>query len=469
MIKADNDRWLTAEGGGGVNADPNRGPAGIALVADRTDADITQYGNGWQSFEVIHNDDQTVSLRLGQWYVTAEGGGGGSVSTDRTENGPWQRFTMETIAGSAQFLCSDGVHFLKVRMDLQRPVVDATGTLSGMRFRIEGSVPGNLSAPPTRDEIIDVGITFQGLVYNTKQFGRLPSFEACLPWLTPEDRQVVYAAKKASTRGGRTPNGDTHALLTIPDGPPLYDESNQAYSADRFPALDWTAGNSTIESKTTDLIREVIGNGFNRILLYLGGDGDGDHYKIAFKQLELLAANEDYRTTLYKYCIVIPGWDGVFYGWPLEQIMNFGIRFRQLFSDGHLGLHYSTGHIPVGEGGDDYKPRPAGQDPQKNPGRMADYDVLIGEYDNNLHQDSTWQILNRLEEDYRRPSDQPGVDDPNRVYYLSTPNPRGRWGHCAMEYGEYEAVRCGEDFDGMVKHVNENREYMYSMNVRFPG
>jgi hypothetical protein len=220
----------------------------------------------------------------------------------------------------------------------------------------------------------------------------------------------------------------------------------------------------------TALIREVLTSGFGKTLLYLGGDGGGDAYKIAFTQLELLHANEDFRTMLYKYCVVIPGWDGVFYGWPLEQIMNFGARFRELFPDGHLGLHYSTGHIPVGEGGDDYKPRPSADwDIHKNPGRMADYDVLIGEFDDNLHQDSTWQILNRLEIDYRRPPDQPAADDPNRVFYLGVPSARGRWGHCAMEYGEYEAVRCGTAFEGMVKHVEANREYMYSMNAKFPG
>ena len=157
------------------------------------------------------------------------------------------------------------------------------------------------------------------------------------------------------------------------------------------------------------------------------------------------------------------------YGWTPEQIIQWGLRFRELFPAGHLGLHYSTGHIPVGEGGDDYKPRLAGQDPLVNPGRMADYDLLIGEYDDNLHQDSCWQILNRLEADYLRPADQPADDDPNRTYYLGTPNARGRWGHCAMEFGEYEAVRCGANFDGMVAHVNANRAYLRSMNVGFTG
>jgi len=320
-----------------------------------------------------------------------------------------------------------------------------------------------LPAPPSRDELIGVNITFQGLVVDTTQFGKLPWFEAALPWLTPQDRQAVYAAKHQA--------GDTHCIVFLPSGPALYDEANQAYSADKFGPLDWTAGNTTIDPKFTDLIQEVIKEGF-RILLYLGGDGDGDHYKVAFTQLDLLYNNLDYRFTLYKYCAVVPGWDGVFYGWPLEQVMIFGQRFRQLFPDGTLALHYSTGHIPVGEGGDDYKPRAAGQDIQVNPGRMADYDLLLGEYggtDYNIHMDSTWQILNRLEKDYIRPPDQPAGDDPDRRYYLNVPNPRGPWGHCAMEYNLYAAVRCGTDFAGMVAKTQANRAYLKSMGVKHVG
>jgi hypothetical protein len=294
-------------------------------------------------------------------------------------------------------------------------------------------------------------LTFQGLIFDTAQFGRLPGFEACLPWLTPADRQVVYAAKRAV--------GDTHCIITIPDGPPLYDEPGQAYSADKFGPLDWTAGNTTIDPQLPALIREVLAAGFSKILLYLGGDGGGDAYQIAYTQLDLLYANEDYATTLYRYCVVLPGWDGVFYGWPLERVQPWAAKFRLYWPDGYLGLHYSTGHIPLGEGGSDFKPG----------GRMQDFDLLVGEYDDQLHQDSTWQILNRLEAHYQRPSDQPAGDDPDRRYYLNEPSPRGRWGHFAMEFGEYEAVRCGDNFAGMVAHVNQNRAYMRSMGVAYVG
>jgi hypothetical protein len=136
-IRTDEGLWLTAELGGGINGDPARGDARPdALVADRTDADIARFGTAWQECTMVANDDRTVSLQFGDWFVTAEGGGGGPVSTDRDVNGPWQRFTMQTTDGATQFLCFDGAHYLKVRADLPRPVVDATGTAEGTRFRL---------------------------------------------------------------------------------------------------------------------------------------------------------------------------------------------------------------------------------------------------------------------------------------------------------------------------------------------
>lgn len=310
---------------------------------------------------------------------------------------------------------------------------------------------GPLPPRPTRTALIQPRLTFQGLLYPTTQFGMLPGFEACLPWLTPADRQVVYAAKHAA--------GDTHCIITIPDGVPLYDEPNQAYSPDKFGPLDWTSGNTRIGPELPALIREVIAAGFPQILLYLGGDGGGDAYTIAYTQVDLLHANEDFRENLYQFCVILPGWDGVFYGWPLEQVQPWSDKIRALWPDAVVGLHYSTGHIPLGEGGSDFQPG----------GRMANFDLLVGEFDDQVHQDSTWQILNRLEAHYVRPSDQPAGDDPDRVYYLAGSSPRGPWGHFAMEYGEYEAVRCGTNFAGMVTHVNQNRQYMRSMNVAWLG
>jgi hypothetical protein len=143
-IQSDDGRWVTAESGGGINGDSARGPArDDALIADRTDDDLARLGSSWQEFTLVTNDDRTVSLQIGNWFVTAERGGGSSISTDRDVNGPWQRFTMLAENAGARFLCNDGVHYLTVRTDLARPVLDATGTKPGSRFRLDG-----LPAPP---------------------------------------------------------------------------------------------------------------------------------------------------------------------------------------------------------------------------------------------------------------------------------------------------------------------------------
>lgn len=311
--------------------------------------------------------------------------------------------------------------------------------------------------PPTRDEILGLdgrsSISFQGLVVNTQQFGTLPGFEACIAWLTPSDRSIWWNTKHTA--------GDTHAIIQLPFGPPLYDEPNQPYSADRFPGLDWTNSNTRISDDLPLLIRSTIGSGFNRIFLFLGGDGP-NNYPIADKQLDLLAQNNDYYHNLYKYCIIMPGWDSVFYGWePSGTIIPaWAAHFRSIWPTGYLGLEHGTGHIPLGEGGDDYKPG----------GRMRDFDIILSEYDQNLHQDSCWQINGRLTHPYNRPSDQPSGDDPTPPFYLSTPNARGMWGHCAFENGEYEFVHFGlQNLPAAVQTVQTNRAYQKAMGCQFCG
>lgn len=335
--------------------------------------------------------------------------------------------------------------------------VDLPSGNVNLPFTLEAAVKP-LPAPPTRDALLGAKLTFQGLVVETKQFGKLPWFEAALAWLSPEDRASVYAAKHAA--------GDTHCIVFLPGGPPLYDEPNQPYSADRFGPLDWTAGDTKLDPQFDALLREVIGQGF-KVLLFLDGDSP-ENYGRGMAQLDLLKADVDFATTLYKYCVIVPGWDGVFYGWTPEQIIDWGLKGRRLFPDGYLGLEYSTGHIPVGEGGEDYKPRQPFQTPYDNPGRMTDFDLIIGEFDNNLHADTCWQILNRMEANYVRPPDQPADDDPNRVFYLGTPNPRGPFYHFAFEYGEYEFVRGGCS-QASIDYVNANRAYLKSMGARFVG
>jgi hypothetical protein len=276
---------------------------------------------------------------------------------------------------------------------------------------------------PTREQVCNVLTTgMQGLFVETAQFGRLPWWDAALPWLTFQDRQAVYAAKHSTGR-------DTHCLMQLPWGPPLYDEGGQAYSPDKFGPLDWTQGNVAIDPALPALVREVVDHGFIPVL-FLGGDDGELGYENAKVQLPLIVSALG---ELMQHTLIMPGWDGVFYGYTPEHIVELGAQFRSLCPNGYLGIEMSEGHIPLGEGPSDWT----------RTGRMKDYDTLLVEFSpDNLHQDSTWQITPRLIGSlYKRPPDQPADDDPHPPWYLGDGSPRGPYYPVAFEYDTYYWVR----------------------------
>ena len=344
--------------------------------------------------------------------------------------------------------------------------VDVAGTHDSARHNIVVLTPDVPPLPPapSRADILNLRITFQGLYCDTAQFGRLPWFEAALPWLTPADRASCYAAKHASTAW---PGGDTHAIINLPSGPPLYDEPGQPYSADRFPALDWTAGGTRVDGRLADLVAEVARAGFPRQLLFLGGDAGEAGFPIAMNQLDLvhdaLRVSSKYGD-LGGYVVVLPGWDGVFYGYTPDQVAQWGAKCRSLFV--YCGLEHQPGRIPVGEGGDDYLPG----------GRMTTFDLIIAEFDGpndsawrttmdgrdsrgnpNYRGNQIWQIAGRmLGPAYVKPSDQPADADGAQVpFYLAPQSPRGPFVHCAFEWvGEYLWVRGQESAADVVRDRN---------------
>ena len=287
----------------------------------------------------------------------------------------------------------------------------------------------------TRDQVINVRTTgMQGLTVQTRQFGKLPWWDAALAWLdNADDRQAVYAVKHAA--------GDTHELIQLPFGPPLYNEEGNAYAPSHgFGARDWT----TDYAKLAALVDEVNQAGFVPVV-FLGGDGP-DNYPVAVKQLpEVFNALGRGRM---RSLLLIPGWDSVFYGWePVSKITDFGARFRTLCPDCFLAIEMGAGHIPLGEGPTDWCPTC----------RMKDYDALFIEYDpSNVHQDSTWQINGRLfGPRYRRPADQPSGDDPNPPFYLKAGSARGPFAAIPFEITTYFWVRgmSQAQNDAMVSYV----------------
>jgi hypothetical protein len=306
--------------------------------------------------------------------------------------------------------------------------------------------------PPTRDQALLVNLTFQGLMVHTGQFGDLHWFGAALPWLNADDRQAVYAAQKAQ--------GDTHTIIEIPDGKPVYDECCNDFSPDRFGALDWTSGGTKIDNRLADLVVEVRRAGL--IPLIFPDEADQptslQQTRLAVSALQSSA----YGDLTPQVAAFMTGWDGVFYGWePSGTIIPaWAAAIRQICPLCRLGIEFNTGHIPLGEGGGDYLPG----------GRMQDFDLVLDEFGgaNSLgHDDNVWQILGRMNRPYNRPSDQPAADDPNPPFYLGQPNPRGPFYNCAFEFGpdEYNWVR------GHItkEQIDADRAYLKAIGVRCVG
>src|SRR5712671_6679527 len=104
------------------------------------------------------------------------------------------------------------------------------------------------------------------------------------------------------------------------------------------------------------------------------------------------------------------------YEWSPANVKAFGALFRSLLPSGHLALEHSIGHLPCGEGGKDFQPG----------GVMADYDVVLSEFNRFPCGDEVWQIAARLlGPAYVRPPDQPKSDDPRPPWYLAPGTVRG--------------------------------------------
>jgi len=323
---------------------------------------------------------------------------------------------------------------------------------------------------PNRDTILSLKCAFQGLTVNTIQFGQLPWWEtiAWLDWY--EDRKRAYDAKRI--------NGDTHAIVDISG---WYNEPGQPYNNPAF-AHDYTNNLYLFRER----VIEVINNGYWPLIM-LAGDGQSVNDNPAYKQyndtngwtyghqwlMQNFTRIHSYLSDLDKYIIYCPGYDGVFYGWSPEQVVAFGQLFRSVSPSGYLALEFNTGHIPVGEGGADYKPG----------GRMQDYDLILGEffgwigeyklsdYGNpkfingrpNYKGNQIWQIVARMVSPYHWPSDEPNdADSHPPPFYLPFNNPRGPFYFCAFEYDVYRWVRSRVS----AVAIQEEREYFKKLGCK---
>lgn len=331
-----------------------------------------------------------------------------------------------------------------VAQPYHRPSLQAPVTVSLQKLPPVPPLP----PVPSRDTVCAVDLYFQGRTVDTEQFGALPWFEAALTSLNDSDRAYVLRQKK---------DGDKHCIVALTWN---YDEPGQPYgNMNQVPGRDMSGDLAAYAA----IVREVIVAGFTPIMM-LGGDGQGAGpgynnavgwtygYDWLYARLPSIVAALG---ELAQYCLFCPGWDGVFYGWSVDQLASFGRLFRSLLPVGHLAIEHDTGHIPCGGAGADYAPG----------GAMSAYDVILSEYDANIHQDSCWQVNARLEKPYVRPADQPKGDDPTPPFYLAAGTARGPYYHCAFEWCEYDWVR------GRISaaDVEAGRQYMLAMGCKWTG
>ncbi|HEY1956980.1 MAG TPA: hypothetical protein VGH28_15280 [Polyangiaceae bacterium] len=297
---------------------------------------------------------------------------------------------------------------------------------------------------PTRDQVLSVALTFQGLTVTLPTYGAIPWFEPAISSLDASSRQIVYQAKHAA--------GDTHLALSISWA--YMNDGNYSYPV---PGKDLTGDLPSFRA----LVAEVIQNGFTPIV-FLAGDGESPSgggyndpngwsygYGWLTAHLPAIVAALQSPTDLTPFCIFIPGWDGVTPVWQPSEISAYLLQARSLLPNGYLGLEIAAGAADSGGGAADYQ-SPAGQA----------LDVVLQEFPGPPTGDITWQPAAReLGPAYVRPPDQSSGDDPNPPFELSGGTPRGPWFAIAYEFDEYRWVRNAVS----TADVATERQYLHAM------
>jgi len=271
---------------------------------------------------------------------------------------------------------------------------------------------------PTREEVCNVFCGFQGINILTKQYGWIPAFGPECGALDDEDT-ISYCQQMKEF-------GFTHVEMDISW---QYSEPDFNYPVR---GMDLAYNLEEVARRLDLIIRQGMFVKFS-----LAGDGmsvndnpqqgeynDPQGWTYGFQWLmnnvqRIMSFLSDYQGhDLTKFCLFVPGYDAVFYGWGIpnevpdqqpQRVIDFGNHFRTILPNGYLGIEHSTGKIPVGESGKDWLTN----------GPLDSYDTLLSEYDPfNLHSDNTWQILSRCTRPYNRPSDQPADDDTNPPYII---------------------------------------------------
>jgi hypothetical protein len=337
---------------------------------------------------------------------------GGVAINAISPNGDWNAVT-DDCGKFIPFLTHGNYHVTFSKQGYQTEVRDWT-LFNAPTEPILVGLKSTFPAYPTRDQVCNVFVGFQGISILTKQYGWIPAFGPECGWLNDEDC-ISYCQQIKALKF-------THVEFDISG---QYDEPSYQYPV---PGKDYSQLLNEMNRRCELIIQQGMFIKFS-----LAGDGmsnsnsgynDPHGWTYGYEWLtanlsrilnSLTSYNEH---DLTRFIIFVPGYDAVFYGWGIEgevpdlqpqRVIDFGKLFRSILPSGYLGIEHSTGKIPIGESGKDWK----------NGGPLDAYDTLLSEYDPfNLHSDSTWQILGRCTRPYNRPSDQPAHDDPNPPYII---------------------------------------------------
>lgn len=304
------------------------------------------------------------------------------------------------------------------------------------------AAPPGLARPPTREQLMRAKVSMYGTACSIPELGGLiPWWDPGIMTLSRDGREIAYACKHAA--------GDTAVILAPGerDGI-LYDEPGNPY---RIPIHPFSIAERTVEA---------VQHGFWVKLIL---DGDGEQSQKAFDQFSRVLASLSHGgpsgEDLHHYVEFVPGWDGVFQGcaqhpqcWTPERIQQWAAMARRLCPDCVLGLEFNTGHIPFGNGESDYR----------SGGGMQNFDSLLVEFDFDLHNDNTWQVLAPLlGPAYVKPADDP---NPSAPWYLAHPTSRGPWGVECFEPPTYRWVRAGVPVPrAAIEEAAANRKYLLAL------
>lgn len=312
--------------------------------------------------------------------------------------------------------------------------------------------------PFSRERALSYNTHFMGgILVDSPVYGLMPWYDAALAWCDSATRKAAYKAKHKAK--------DTHCILHVPSGLPLYNEQNQYYSPDKFPALDWTNNYSQLTKDFDNLLYEILQNGFS---FHITMD---ETYENSIRVIPLVAQRlKDLKLTGGGFSM--PGYDGVFYGWDPSQISYWGALARSINPNILLGLEFQPGCLPLGEGAPvpDYSPN----------GRMKDFDIILAEafsfngdaYDGSAG-DKTWQIVGRCVNPYNRPRDQPADDDPHPPFVL-VDSVRGPRYFVYFETNDpYGWVRIDPNNQveviNKINYIEAERRYVRDLGVKYTG